>query len=156
MITTTATETTEHTDSTDTYYLTREEAARMLDAYGSLTVVQKKRRTATGGLRVYYHPRWRIVDKNLDVLVLLQAQFGGSIYHHSGRHYSWEIAQTTLGALLEETLPYMQEKRPQAEPILQLIEAKENGTTATRKTRRRFSSSISRLRRDMGKRRLEG
>ena len=121
------TESTETTDSPDTYFLTREQAAHMLDTYGSLTVVQKKRHTATGGLRVYYHPRWRIVDKNLDVLVLLQAQFGGSIYHHSGKHFSWEIAQTTLGSLLEETLPYMQEKRKQAELILKLIEAKEIG-----------------------------
>jgi len=128
MITTSATETTESTDSTDTYYLTREQAARMLDTYGSLTVVQKKRCTANGEVRVYYHPRWRIVDKNLDVLVLLQAQFGGSIYRHSGKHYSWELAQTTLGSLLKETLPYMQHKRRQAELVLKLIEAKENGT----------------------------
>ncbi len=104
-------------------FLSREEAAWTLDNKGSLTVVLKKKRN--GG--TYWHPRYRIVDKNLDALNALQRQFGGSIYYHSGSNFAWEIGQTTLAAMLEELLPYMTEKRREAELILALIEAKEDG-----------------------------
>jgi folate-dependent tRNA-U54 methylase TrmFO/GidA len=104
-------------------FLTREEAAWTLDNRGSLTVVLKKKRNGS----TYWHPRYRVVDKNLDALRLLQQQFGGSIYYHSGTNFAWEIAQTTLGMMLEELAPYMEKKRRQAELILQLIAEKENG-----------------------------
>jgi hypothetical protein len=109
---------------TDTALLTREEAAHTLDTYGSLTVTAKKRRHKDGELHVHYCPRWRIVDRNLEALQLLQAQFGGTIFHHSGRHFSWEIGQAMLAGVLEEVLPLMRDKRRHAELILQLIELK--------------------------------
>jgi hypothetical protein len=111
----------------DTALLTREEAAHTLDTYGSLTVTAKKRRHKDGEVHTHFNPRYRVVDKNLEALQLLQAQFGGTVFHHSGRHFSWEIGQAMLASMLEEVLPFMREKRRQAELILQLVEVKENG-----------------------------
>ncbi len=128
---------------TETALLTREEAAQILDVYGSLTITAKKRRHRDGELHVHYCPRYRIVDRNLEALRLLQAQFGGTIFHHSGRHYSWEIAQGTLAALLEDVLPYMQEKRRHAELVLELVEVKENGND--RAVQRRIVEELRRL-----------
>ena len=68
---------------------------------------------------------------------------GGSIYHHSGRHYAWELAQTALSWLLGEVLPYMQAKRKQAELILELVKAKENG--GDREHERRIVEQLRRL-----------
>lgn len=111
----------------DTALLTRENTAQLLDQHGSLAVTTRTRRHADGELHTHYCPRYRLVDTDVDGLRLLQVQFGGTIFHHSGRHYSWEIGQAILAGVLEEILPLMREKRRQAELILQLVDVKENG-----------------------------
>lgn len=111
----------------NTTWLTREGAARMLDEWGSLTVSTKRRRHADGQVHVHYTPRYRLVHTDRDGLESLHAQFGGTIYKHGRDCWAWQIAQGMLATVLEDVLPYMNEKRRQAELILELVELKANG-----------------------------
>ncbi len=115
----------------------------MLDNYGSPSVLVKHRRHTDGEMHVHYHPRYRVVDCNLEALALLHAQFGGSISHHGRKHYSYEIGQKALAEVLRQVLPYMEKKRQHAEFILRLVDAKDSGND--REAEREIVEELRRL-----------
>ncbi len=98
-----------------------------------------------GCIRVHYRPdsgKWRlkatVVQKDWRPLTRYKALFGGQVYFSQQRQvHSWEVSGPDAVLTLKTLLPYLDEKKIQAEVALKWIHFPEKVTRILRKLKRR-------------------